>query len=164
MKKLILVSLCVLFFLASPAVAVSVYSTSFEESEGYILGDLHGQQGWVGEQSPGECFVQFVDSSSGSWVVQIIPDGSCSYTALHYGAERLLPDPTAANPVVTISQDVKITALLDEARYFILVLGTDDLITNGLTFSPSGKMLLNHVDTGYSWTPNVWRPNYHYNP
>ena len=142
---------------ASSVSAMAVYSPSFESVEGYFLGDLDGQQGWTADAAPGDSAVQAADSSSGLWSLQITSDGGyVARNVLHYGAKRSFAIPTNTHPLVTISQDVKITAM-QEAGYHVWVLSDTAIVTCSAGFAPSGDIIVKGIDTGYDWIPNQWR-------
>ena len=116
--SLVYLMAAVLAVASSGIEAANIYSTSFESSQGYVLGGLNGQDDWQADTSSGDCVVQSSVSSSGSRAVQIVSDGGfTSRSALHLGAIRQVSIPTETQPLVTISQDMRINSL-DEAVDF----------------------------------------------
>jgi len=132
--------------------AVPVYSTSFESSEGYVLGNLAGQDGWdLGGT------VQSSQSSAGSWGMEIV-SGSGSSRSSYYGARRAFSAPTGSLPLVTISQDVMIPGSLgaSETAYAIWILSDTPIVTCSVKFSPLGDIIVKGGDSGYDWVPGQW--------
>ena len=137
----------------APAAAwgVTIYATDFEQSEGYSLGGLNGQQGWTGDV---DTTVQSGDKSSGDWAVQMAADGS--YTSqFNDMAKRTFTDPSGTYALVTIAQDVKVTAT-DEAEYLVATMDGATR-TNSVVFSFGGGILVNGSYTGYNWLVGSWR-------
>ena len=145
---LTLVALC----LAAPAVrAAPVYATDFESAEGYSLGGLNGQQSWTADA---DTVVQNSQASSGQYAIQMTADGS--YVDMwHTMAARAFTDPTGVNPLVTVSQDVRVSAR-DEAAWLVAAMdGTTR--TNSVEFDYTGFILVNGNSTGYYWLTGTWR-------
>ena len=156
-------TLVIAFLSCAPAMGATVYTTGFEQGEGYTLGDLNGQQGWVADSYPGDCVVQNVTYSAGSAAMQVLADGTYDpqNPGLRLGAFHTFADPTGANPVVTFLQDVRITAT-NEADY-LLSPGFWDSNTGSISFRSYvlfdylGNIFVNGTDSNYDWTANTWQ-------
>lgn len=141
---------------------VMVYSTGFEPAQGYTVADLNGQQAWEADLTPNDCIVQNVDAASGAQAVKITADGSGPNEEWDLGAKRLFDDPTGTDWIVTIAQQVKINAL-GGAKYSI---GVGDGVGDGVAplwpaagmyFQDDGRILVNGIDTLFTWTPGQWK-------
>lgn len=150
--------------LCSPAAATIVYSTGFESGEGagyFTLANIDGQGGWSDGPADAPAVVQAGTVQSGDQALQI------DRTEMYFlggdpkiAASRILTDPTAANPLVTISLDLRITAD-SEARYGIATYDGSTL-TNSVIFElydpileDPADILVNGVSTGQSWSADV---------
>lgn len=141
-----------LLALPAPAMAVVVYSTDFESSEGYSTGDLAGQDGWVDGSACASAVVQTADVSSGSQAVEVAVESDNWTGSRHKVITHSLTDPTAANPDVTIIQDVKLVT--DEADFAIAIYDGATM-TNEIVLDFDGNILVNSTDKG-DWTSG-WR-------
>jgi PEP-CTERM motif len=136
-----------------PAVAAAglVYECDFETSEGYTAGPVSGQNGWTGATGAD---VQTADASSGSQALEMVAQDAYN-GFFHTAASRSIADPTGDNPLVTVSQSVKVSAL-DEAAYIVATFG-GATATNAVVFAYTGDILVNSVDTGHDWSVGVWK-------
>lgn len=138
---------------AGLAGAAQVYRCDFEAAEGYTVGGLNGQNGWVAD---GASIIQTGQTSSGSRALEMVAMGDYSGQFVNM-AERSLADVTEDNPLVTITQDVKITDL-DEAEWQFSTMDlTQFALTGTVRFEKDGDILVNGSDTGTNWVENVWR-------
>jgi len=152
------VSLIVLLALVSPAGAeVEVYSTDFEQTEGYTLGDLRGQLGWDADEDTGDCVVQSSDRSSGSWAVRVTADGDYD-GGFHAGAEQSFTYPSKTCNKLIVTLDTKITAS-NEADYLVALArkSTSEIVTY-VHFQWTRGISVNGAATGSNWTANTWIP------
>jgi len=141
----------VVLMVSPPAVAVS-YQCDFETSEGYTTGGLAGQNGWLADT---DTTIQTALVSSGLQAVQMVAK-LADYTG-QFGlmAGRSLVDPTSTDPLITLSQDVRISAR-DDADWRISAYdGFSE--TNRVHFDGAGDILVNDVDTGYDWAVGSWQ-------
>jgi len=147
------VSVAVMLTAIAPAAAwgATIYATDFEQSEGYSLGGLNGQQSWTADT---DTTVQGGQKSSGDQGVQMTADGS--YTGqFNLMASLALTDPSGTYSQVTIAQDVMVTAP-DEAEYLVATMdGTTR--TNSVVFNYWGGITVNGVYTGASWVVGGWQ-------
>lgn len=142
----------VLVSMPAVAVAFTVYRCDFETYEGYTTGGLNGQNGWVADAGTA---VQAGQASSGSQGIQMVPQGN--YTGQFITmALRSLADPTAEYPLVTVTQDVLLTAQ-GEAAWQIVAMG-GFLPTNRVEFTRAGDIIINGTDTGHDWLAGQWEP------
>lgn len=149
--------------LCSPAAATIVYSTGFESGEGpdyFTLGNIDGQGGWSDGPADAPAVVQAGTFQSGAQALQI----DCTEWPLNPGemkiaASRILSDPTAVNPLVTISLALRITAD-SEARYRLATYD-GSTCTNSVVFElydpflHPADIIVNGVSTGQSWSADV---------
>ena len=142
---------------------------SFESSEGYTLGTIHGQNGWeVTEGSDGLIQNQVITNSQAS-------DGTFSFKNANepsfgdqwfpiFGAVKTFATPLD-HTNLTFSYDVKATAKLGADFEFVLYsINADDEFTPvaGVGIENRGFIyLINDANYGFEyaiaeWTPNVW--------
>ncbi len=149
--------------LCSPAAATIVYSTGFESGEGpgyFTLANIDGQGGWSDDPvAEAPAVVQAGTVQSGDQALQIDRTGMYfTPTDPVIAASRTLTDPTAANPLVTISLDLRITAD-NETRYGIATYDgstrTNEVIFQIPILEDPADIIVNGVSTGQSWSADV---------
>lgn len=136
---------------------VMVYATGFESPE-YGIGDLDGQQAWTADTdpAPNDCVVQGGIGIGGSQAVRIVADGNLP-GIWWLGAQRDFVDPTPGNPVVSVSQMVRITSL-NEAHYSLGMGGLNvGELAASVFFLSSGAIWVNGIDTYFTWTAGAWK-------
>lgn len=150
--------------LCSPAAATIVYSTGFESGEGvdyFIVGNVAGQGGWSDGPADARAVVQAGTFQSGAQALQI--DRTEEYwfggDDPAIAAKCDLSDPTAANPLVTISLSLRITA--DNEACYGIATYDGSTCTNSVVFElydpflHPADIIVNGVSTGQSWSADV---------
>ncbi len=153
---------CILL-VAGPAAAATVYETGFEAGEGptyFDAGNINGQDNWADGPAEAQPVVQTGTVGSGAQALEI--DGTAFSTEgeLAIAASRNnLTDPTPANPLVTITLDLRITSDV-EAMYGIATYDGSTR-TSSVVFKPDfgpgdeDDILVNGVSAGVDWTADV---------
>lgn len=138
---------------ASPTWAADVYSCGFETAEGYVLGPLDGQQGWLADEDV--TVSQVPDALSNPTQAMVIAADGQYDSNLYYGSECYFADPTASYPQVTVTMDIFITHDL-EADWAI-GFGNASYFVSYVYFGWLGDVTLNDDDTTEgTWTPGSW--------
>lgn len=146
--------------IAIPAQAVTVYSTGFETTT-FSTGNLHGQDSWQastwhnGPAAPNGVDVtpsiQTGTVANGTQAVKIpLNDVINSETE---AAWRTFTGYSTTDNIITITQNVYFSAN-DENSFEIELSGSNDVVTNYVTFYSDGEIYVNDdaISTGHSWT------------
>jgi len=143
----------VVLMVSSPAAAV-LYQCDFETYEGYSTGALAGQNGWLADE---DTVVQTALASSGLQALEMVAH-KAEYTGFFdLMAMRSLVGVPGADPVIAISQDVRLSARDDADWRVSTFYGLFLTETNRVHFDGGGDILVNNVDTGYDWAVDSWQ-------
>ncbi|HOI54273.1 MAG TPA: PEP-CTERM sorting domain-containing protein [Phycisphaerae bacterium] len=133
---------------AGAAVADEVYTCGFEETEGFTLGALNGQQSWIGNAAA----VVGNTAASGTQGAQFTANGSYTGDMFVMG-RRYFGNPLPRN-LITVSQDVMID-LENEAAWAVTLYAGNTLI-HYVLFDWNGNVVVDDQTTGTNWTPMTW--------
>ncbi|HOI54593.1 MAG TPA: hypothetical protein PLP01_05055 [Phycisphaerae bacterium] len=143
--------LAALALAASPALATDIYWCGFENDEGYVLGALDGQNGWLAEE---DVYVQADYMASGQQAMTIESGGGYDGT-FHWAADQLMPDHRPYGSVVVFTQTIAISDL-GEAEWLIQFCDFDlDTVIAQMQFTYDGYILFNG-DTVGTFAANTW--------
>ncbi len=137
-----------------PANATTILFETGFESPDYALGDLNGQQGWIADAFPGECFVTDAFSFEGSQSLFIWGDGYPDGNP-HLGAAHSFADPVGIENIVTAGMIAAVSPPTTTGNDYFIVLGDGVNVAGYLHFVWNQNISVNGVSTGYMYPYNA---------